>query len=61
MSQPTGRARSTYVISITPFDDDGQLDDGRLRAHYQRFREAGIGVYVAGSGSGSAFISSPRR
>jgi 4-hydroxy-tetrahydrodipicolinate synthase len=53
------RTRSTFVISITPFDDDGNLDDGRLRSHYQRFREAGIGVYVAGSGSGEAYSLTP--
>jgi 4-hydroxy-tetrahydrodipicolinate synthase len=53
------RNRSTFVISLTPFDDHGNLDDGRLRAHFQRFREAGIGVYAAGSGSGEAYTLNP--
>ena len=59
MRTPSTRARSTFVISLTPFDDHGELDDGRLRAHFQRFREAGIGVYAAGSGSGEAYSLSP--
>ena len=59
MTTASGRARSTFVISLTPFDDRGELDDGRLRAHFQRFRAAGIGVYAAGSGSGEAYSLSP--
>ena len=59
MLTPSGRPRSTFVISLTPLDDNGDLDDGRLRAHFQRFRDAGIGVYAAGSGSGEAYSLSP--
>ncbi len=46
---------STFVISITAFTDTGELDEAAQRAHFARLREAGIGVYVAGSGSGEAY------
>jgi 4-hydroxy-tetrahydrodipicolinate synthase len=46
---------STFVISLTPFDADQRLDEASLRAHLRRMREAGIGVYLAGSGSGEAY------
>jgi 4-hydroxy-tetrahydrodipicolinate synthase len=43
---------SAYVISITPFEPDGEVDWGATRAHWQRLKDAGIGVYVGGGGSG---------
>jgi 4-hydroxy-tetrahydrodipicolinate synthase len=46
---------TTFVIAITAFTDSGELDEHGLRNHYARLREAGIGVYVAGSGSGEAY------
>ena len=46
---------STLVISLTPFDADQRLDEAALRAHLGRMREAGIGVYLAGSGSGEGY------
>jgi 4-hydroxy-tetrahydrodipicolinate synthase len=46
---------STFVISLTPFTEDGALDDGALRAHLRRLRASGIGVYLAGSGSGEGY------
>lgn len=45
----------TYVISITPFTENGALDEAGLRAHLTRLGAAGIGVYVAGSGSGEGY------
>jgi 4-hydroxy-tetrahydrodipicolinate synthase len=49
---------STHVISLTPFDAEERLDEDGLRAHLRRMREAGIGVYLAGSGSGEAYTLS---
>jgi 4-hydroxy-tetrahydrodipicolinate synthase len=49
------RAASTFVISITPFDDAGRLDEPGLRAHLRRLADAGIGVYLGGSGSGEGY------
>ncbi len=49
---------STFVISLTPFDADGRLDEAALRAHLRRMREAGQGVYLAGSGSGEGYTLS---
>ena len=53
------RTPSVHVISITPFDDGERLDEGALRAHFQRMRAAGIGVYAGGAGSGEAYTLSP--
>jgi 4-hydroxy-tetrahydrodipicolinate synthase len=49
------RPASTFVISITPFDDAGRLDEVALRAHLRRLADAGIGVYLGGSGSGEGY------
>jgi 4-hydroxy-tetrahydrodipicolinate synthase len=46
---------STYVISITPFDENQALDEQAFRGHLRRMAAAGIGVYVGGGGSGEAF------
>ena len=53
-----GRRPSTFVISITPFDREGRLDETALRAHLRRMGAAGIGVYVGGGGSGEGFTLS---
>lgn len=49
---------STFVISLTPFDASERLDEDGLRAHLRRLRESGIGVYLAGSGSGEGYTLS---
>lgn len=49
---------STFVISLTPFDAEERLDESALRLHLRRLREAGIGVYLAGSGSGEGYTLS---
>lgn len=49
------RGHSTFVISLTPFTEDGTLDEAGLRAHLARLRASGIGVYLAGSGSGEGY------
>jgi 4-hydroxy-tetrahydrodipicolinate synthase len=49
------RTPSTYVISITPFAADGALDEAALRGHLRRMADAGVGVYLAGSGSGEGY------
>jgi 4-hydroxy-tetrahydrodipicolinate synthase len=43
------------VVSITPFRADGALDEDGLREHLARQRDAGVGVYLAGSGSGEGY------
>ena len=48
-------APSTHVISLTPFAADGSLDEAALRAHLRRLADAGIGVYLGGSGSGEGY------
>ena len=51
----TTRRHSTFVISLTPFTEDGALDEAGLRAHLRRMAAGGIGVYLAGSGSGEGY------
>ena len=51
----TTRRHSTFVISLTPFSEAGALDEAGLRAHLARLRASGIGVYLAGSGSGEGY------
>ena len=51
---------STFVISLTPFDAAGNLDEGAFRAHLQRLEASGIGVYVGGSGSGEGYTLTRR-
>ncbi len=46
---------STFVVSLTPFDADGRLDEEGLRLHLRRMRGAGIGVYVGSGSSGEGF------
>jgi 4-hydroxy-tetrahydrodipicolinate synthase len=53
------RKPSVYVISLTPFDERERLDEPALRAHLQRMKTAGIGVYAGGAGSGEAYTLSP--
>ena len=47
--------RSAFVMSITPFDDQGALDEPAFRKHLQRLRNAGVGVYIGSSASGEGF------
>jgi 4-hydroxy-tetrahydrodipicolinate synthase len=53
MSSP--RRATTFVISLTPFDQEERLDEAALRAHLRRLGESGIGVYVGGGGTGEGF------
>lgn len=46
---------STFVISITPFDAAGRLDETAFRAHLDRMADAGVGVYLGGGGSGEGY------
>ena len=60
MPQPNaGPARpSTFVISITPFTEDGTFDEAATRGHLRRMAAAGIGVYLGGGGSGEGYVLS---
>jgi 4-hydroxy-tetrahydrodipicolinate synthase len=55
----TGREPATFVISITPFDQEERLDEAALHRHYRRLAKSGIGVYVGGGGSGEGFTLNP--
>ena len=50
---------SVIVISITPFNAQGELDEPAYRQHLRRLRDAGVSVYVAGGGSSEAFTFTP--
>jgi 4-hydroxy-tetrahydrodipicolinate synthase len=49
---------STFVISVTPFDETGAIDEARLRGHFRRLAASGVGVYVGGGGSGEGYTLS---
>jgi 4-hydroxy-tetrahydrodipicolinate synthase len=53
------RPASVFAVGITPFDDAGRLDEAALRGHLRRMVAAGVGVYVAGGGSGEGFVLGP--
>lgn len=48
-----------FTISITPFAQDGTIDEDALRRHLARLGAAGMGVYVGGGGSGEGYTLSP--
>lgn len=48
-------AASTFVVSLTAFAPDEALDEEAQRAHLRRMAAAGVGVYLAGSGSGEGY------
>jgi 4-hydroxy-tetrahydrodipicolinate synthase len=52
------RPASTFVISITPFFEDGSFDEDAVRGHLRRMAAAGIGVYLGGGGSGEGYVLS---
>ena len=58
-ARSTRTRASTFVISITPFTEDGAVDEVALRGHLQRMAAAGIGVYLGGGGSGEGYVLSP--
>lgn len=47
--------RSTHVISVTTFDEQGRFDEEAFRLHLQRLAKAGVGVYVGGSSPGEGY------
>lgn len=51
--------RSAAVMSITPFDAQGALDEDALRRHLRRLGDAGVRVYIGSSASGEGFSLSP--
>ncbi len=59
MSNTTARPPAAFVISITPFDRDGHIDEAGFRGHLRRLAAAGIGVYIGGSGSGEGYTLTP--
>ncbi|MEO3997457.1 dihydrodipicolinate synthase family protein [Mesorhizobium sp. CAU 1732] len=48
-----------HAVSITPFDERGEIDEDGLRRHLTRLVAAGVVPYLAGSGSGEANGLSP--
>ncbi len=52
------RRAHTFTISITPFTEDGAIDEAGVRRHLARLGAAGIGVYVGGGGSGEGYTLS---
>jgi 4-hydroxy-tetrahydrodipicolinate synthase len=53
--RPTPRPLSTFVISITPFDEQEGLDAEAFRQHCRWLAAGQMGTYVVGGGSGEAY------
>jgi 4-hydroxy-tetrahydrodipicolinate synthase len=47
-----------FAISITPFTSSGAVDEAALGRHLRRLSDGGVGVYVAGGGSGEGYVLS---
>lgn len=58
LTRADAMAPSTFVVSLTPFAENGAFDEEMLRAHFRRLAAARIGVYVGGSGSGEGLTLS---
>jgi 4-hydroxy-tetrahydrodipicolinate synthase len=58
----TGRLQpdrlSVFVISMTPFTDEGAFDEPATRSHLRRMAVGGVGVYLGGGGSGEGYVLS---
>jgi 4-hydroxy-tetrahydrodipicolinate synthase len=52
LTRAKAMALSAFVVSLTPFKSDGELDEDEVRGHFRRLAAAGIGVYVGGTGTG---------
>ena len=50
---------SVITIIITPFDEKGAVDESAFRRHLHRFGDAGVSVFVGGSGSGEGYSLTP--
>lgn len=46
---------STFVTTITCFDQEERLDVETQRKHFRRLAQAGVGVYVGGGGTGEGY------
>lgn len=51
--------RAVYAMSITPFTEDGSLDEPLLRAHLRFLAEGGVGVFLCSQGSGEGDLLGP--
>ena len=50
---------SVIVICITPFDEARRVDEAKMRKQLGRLRDAGVSVFVGGSGTGEGYSLDP--
>ena len=48
-----------YGMTITPFDEEGAIDEGLMREHLRYLAAGGVGVYVGSAGTGEGPLLSP--
>ena len=59
-SEHAPKKLSALVVSTTPFDAEGGLDEASLRQHLRRMLNAGVdGVYMCAPGAGETFSMTP--
>lgn len=52
--------KKAFVVSATPFDRQGRLDEMSLRRHLRKLCAAGVsGVYMGAPGAGETYAMSP--
>ena len=54
----SAREPSTFVCTVTPFDEAGRLDEEAATRLYRRLAEAGVGAYVGSSSPGEGYALS---
>src|SRR5260370_7048546 len=59
MALSMSRSVSTYCCTVTCFDDDGQIDEAAMRAHFGRIADAGVGLYVGSPSPGEGATLTP--
>src|ERR1700682_4135083 len=53
------RDLTMFTMALTPFADDGSLDEPAMRQHLQRLVDARNGIYLLSGGAGEGHVLTP--
>lgn len=56
--QAKERKKNAILFALTPYHEDGSVDEALFRAQLGRLRDAGMPIYIAGPGLGGAYLLS---